>query len=147
VIGNNSWELGMSKKVLLPLILIGGGLVILAGAAIWLVFNVAMKPASPKINPLADLAVGDPVDVVGEVVSLDGQVITFEVLAGQDYDQRTGTLLKAVRTGEERFAMGNEADLKVGAITQLDGYKVNDDTFHLQRIVILTGYVKGPPSK
>ncbi len=96
---------------------------------------------------MADLAVGDPVDVVGEVVSLEGQVITFEVLVGENYDQRTGTLLKAVRTGEERFAMGSETDLKVGAITQLDGYKVNDDTFHLQRIVILTGYIKGPPSR
>ena len=135
----------MSKKVLLPFVLISGGLVILAGAAAWLVFNVAMKPASPRINPLADLAVGDPVDVVGEVVSLDGQVITFEVLAGENYEQRTGTLLKAVRTGEERFAMGSEAELKVGAIIQLDGYKVNDETFHLQRIVILTGYIKGPP--
>jgi hypothetical protein len=135
----------MSKKVLLPFVLISGGLVILAGAAAWLVFNVAMKPASPRINPLADLAVGDPVDVVGEVVSLDGQVITFEVLVGENYEQRTGTLLKAVRTGEERFAMGSEAELKVGAIIQLDGYKVNDETFHLQRIVILTGYIKGPP--
>jgi len=137
----------MSKKVILPLILIGGGLVILAGAAIWLVVNLAMRPASPKVNPLAGLAVGDPVDVVGEVVSLDGQVITFEVLAGENYDQRTGTRLKAVRTGEERFAMGSGADLKEGAIIQLDGYKVSDDTFHLQRIVILTGYINGPVSK
>jgi hypothetical protein len=137
----------MSKKILLPILLIGGGLVILAGAAVWLVFNVYMKPASPKVDPLAAIAVGDPVDVVGEVASLDGQAITLEVLAGDDYDQRTGKLLKAIRTGEERFAMGSEADLKVGAITQLDGYKVNDDTFHLSRIVILTGYVKGPPAR
>ncbi len=137
----------MSKKILLPILLIGGGLVIVAGAAVWLVFNVTMKPAIPKIDPLAAIAVGDPVDVVGEVVSLNGQAITLEVLSGDDYDQRTGKLLKAVRTGEERFAMGSEADLKVGAITQLDGYKVNDDTFHLSRIVILTGYVKGPPSR
>ncbi len=105
--------------------------------------TMTMQASRTRADQLPGIPVGGQVSVVGQIKSVQGNMVTFEVLQGKDYDQRSGALVQAER-GADRIAMGTEPDVKVGGIAQFEGKKTGIDRLKLERIVILTGFVKGP---
>lgn len=137
----------MPRKTIFTIGLIVLGLA-LALLAAMLILPSMMRPASTSPDQVQQIAPDGRVSVVGQVVEVDGNTLTVEVLEGNGYDvfdRRTGLFLQAEQTPEMKIVMGEAADVQVGAIAQFDGTKVGADGIRLSRIVILTGYVEGPP--
>lgn len=129
------------------------GLVILGVVVILLVATMIMpsmmKPADTKAVEVQQVEIGQSVSVVAQVIEIDGDTLTIEVLEGNGYDvfdKRTSTFFKMERSSSTEIVMGKPEDIFVGAIAQFDGVKSDTDKIDIQKIVILTGYVTGPPT-
>lgn len=106
-----------------------------------------MKPANTSPNMIDQVPPNGNVSVVAQVVEINGGQLKIEILEGNGYDvfdKRTGAYLQAERTPDVKIVMGQPEDVSVGAIAQFDGVKLDADRIRLSRIVVLTGYVKGP---
>lgn len=138
--------MGKLRPWIMGLIILG--VVVLVAAILWVwMSNTMMQPSQTSADQFLDMQIGDTISVVGEIIAVEGQTITVEILEGEDYDRRSGTLLELERTGEENIVMGGETDLMPGAIAQFDGTKTASEIIRLERTVILTGFVKGPPPR
>lgn len=129
--------LGIGTLVLVVIIAVGGTLAM----------RGFMRPASTDADAVEHIGTGERVEVVGQIVGIDGSTLTVEVLEGNGYDvwdTRTGTFLSMEGGGSADVVMGTADDVAQGAIAQFEGEKTGTDTVQLERIVILTGYVEGP---
>lgn len=125
-------------------IILGLAIVLLA---VMFVMPSMMKPANTSPNMIEQIPVNGKVSVVAQVVKLDGNNLKIELLQGNGYDvfdERTGVFLQAERAPEMKIVMGKPDDVRLGAIAQFDGTKLDANTIRLSRIVVLTGYVQGP---
>ncbi len=116
--------------------------IVLFTVGLWLV-QTAMQPVRTTTDELALVPVGGKVGVVAQITAIQGNTLTVQVLQGKDYDQRSSIVLQGDRS-KALIVMGGEQDVKLGAIAQFNGVKTGDSTFKLNRIVILTNFVKGP---
>jgi hypothetical protein len=136
----------MSRKAIFStgLIILGLALVLLA---FMFIMPSMMKPATTSPSMIEQIPAGGNVSLVAQVVEVDGNILKVEVLEGNGYDvfdKRTGVYLQAEQTPEVKIVMGKPTDVSTGAIAQFDGTKLDANRIRLSRIVILTGYVKGP---
>lgn len=129
------------------------GLVILGVVVILLVATMIlpsmMKPADTKAVEVQQVEVGQSFSVVAQIIEINGDTLTIEVLEGNGYDvfdKRTGTFFEMERSADTEIVMGKPEDVFVRAIAQFDGVKLDAEKISLQKIVILTGYVTGPPT-
>ena len=129
------------------------GLVILGVVVILLVATMIlpsmMKPADTKAVEVQQVEVGQSFSVVAQIIEINGDTLTIEVLEGNGYDvfdKRTGTFFEMEQSADTEIVMGKPEDVFVGAIAQFDGVKLDAEKISLQKIVILTGYVTGPPT-
>lgn len=132
------------KMLYLGLIIIGMVLVLTAAM---LIFPSAMSPADTTTSEVNKTQNGNEVEFVGQITEIKGTVLVVEILEGKDnnvFDQRTGQFVEVVQTSAPEIVMGTSADIFVGAIGQFRGTKTGENQIHLNRIVILTGYVTGP---
>jgi hypothetical protein len=130
------------KMVYLGLIIIGA--ILLLAAAI-LIFPAASSPTGTNA---AVTQTGDQMEFVGQITAIKGTVLTVEILEGTGTDNvfniRTGQFIEVVQTTAPEIVMGTSADIFIGALGQFQGTKTGDNQIHLNRIVILTGYIVGP---
>lgn len=119
---------------------------LIAVTGVWMMRSF-MRPADTRAEDLEELEAGQPLEVIGQIVALDGDTLTVEVLEGNGYDrfdQRTGRFLTLTGYPDAEVVMGDGSDVVVGAIAQFEGTTAGADRVQLERIVILTGYVTGP---
>jgi hypothetical protein len=136
----------MNRKTIFAIGLIVLGVVVILLAAM-LISPSMMKPADTKAVEVQQVEVGQSVSVVAQVIEINGDTLTIEVLEGNGYDvfdKSTGTFFKMEKSADTEIVMGKSEDVFVGAIAQFDGVKLEADKISLQKIVILTGYVTGP---
>jgi hypothetical protein len=136
----------MNRKTIFATGLVVLGVVILLFIAM-MIRPSMMKPADTKAVEVQQVEVGQSVSVVAQVIEIDGDTLTIEVLEGNGYDvfdKRTGTFFKMEKSADTEIVMGKLADVFIGAIAQFDGVKLDADKISLQKVVILTGYVTGP---
>ena len=136
----------MSRKNIFTIGLIILGLAI-SLLTLMLIMPSMMTPANTSPNMIEQVPLNGKVSVVAQVMEVDGDVLKIEVLEGNGYDifnKRTGVYLQAERPAEVKIVMGKPADVRIGAIAQFDGTKLDADMIRLSRIVVLTGYVEGP---
>lgn len=127
------------------------GLIVLGLAIVLLVLMFAMPsmmtPANTSPKMIEQIPLSGEVSVVAQIMEVNGNVLMIEVLEGNGYDvfnKRTGVYLRAEQLPEVEIVMGEPADVRIGAIAQFDGTKLDADMIRLSRIVVLTGYVEGP---
>ncbi len=138
----------MNRKTIFAIGLVVLGVVVTLLAAM-MIRPSMMKPADTKAVEVQQVEVGQSVSVVAQIIEIDGNTLTIEVLEGNGYDvfdKRTGTFFKMEQSANTEIVMGKPADIFVGAIAQFDGVKLDADKIDIQKIVILTGYVTGPPT-
>ena len=136
----------MNRKTIFAIGLVVLGVVAVLLAAM-MIRPSMMKPADTKAVEVQQVEVGQSVSVVAQIIEIDGDVLTIEVLEGNGYDvfdKRTGTFFKMEKSANTEIVMGKPEDIFVGAIAQFDGVKLDADKISLQKVVILTGYVTGP---
>jgi hypothetical protein len=127
------------------LILIGAAIVLVA---VMMLAPSTMNPADTTANELEQSPAGESVSVVGQVTEINSNVLTVEILEGNGkdvFDKRTGQFLKVEWSPQTEMVMGTADDVIVGALAQFNGTKLEDGTITVQQIVILTGFVQGPP--
>ena len=129
------------KKLIIILVVLG-----LAVAGVFFYrYKVMMKPARTTHAEFEGLAAGDKVKVIGEIKTIKGDSLEFEVLENPPgYNKRTGAVLKADGISGVEIIMGKQPDVKVGGIAQFSGTKGGDNQISLTKIVILTKFIKGP---
>ena len=136
----------MNRKTIFAIGLVVLGVVAVLLAAM-MIRPSMMKPADTKAVEVQQVEVGQSVSVVAQIIEIDGDTLTIEVLEGNGYDvfdKRTGTFFKMEKSANTEIVMGKPEDIFVGAIAQFDGVKLDADKISLQKVVILTGYVTGP---
>ena len=132
------------KKLVIVLIVIG---LVIAGAFIYR-YKIMMKPAQTTPAEFERIAIGSDIKVVCEITEMEGDKLTLEVLTGApDYNKRTDSFLQAVGVKDAKIIMGKLEDIKKGGIAQFSGIKVGDNQLSLERIVILTNFIKGLPPR
>ncbi len=128
--------------------LIVGGLVVavvIFTVVLW-VAQTMLTPAPTSADDLAAIPIDGKVGVVAQITAIQGNILTIQVLQGKDYAQHTGTFLQAQR-GKDHIAMGSESDVRIGAMAEFDGVKIDVNKLRLNRIVILTGLYAGPATR
>ena len=136
----------MNRKTIFAIGLVVLGVVAVLLAAM-MIRPSMMKPADTKAVEIQQVEVGQSVSVVAQIIEIDGDILTIEVLEGNGYDvfdKRTGTFFKMEKSANTEIVMGKPEDIFVGAIAQFDGVKLDADKISLQKVVVLTGYVTGP---
>lgn len=128
------------KKVLIALV-VGFGLLALAGP---LLFFRSASTEPMTVSQFEAARSGEAAHVVGEVLDVGADGFRFEVLEGPAEElKRTGTVFEA-RGTEYRVSLGEQADVKQGAIVLAGGVKRDDWTIAPSVILILTGKVPSP---
>ena len=132
------------KKLAIVLIVIW---LVIAGTFIYR-YKIMMKPAQTTPAEFERIAIGSDIKVVCEITEMEGDKLTLEVLTGApDYNKRTDSFLQAVGVKDAKIIMGKLEDIKKGGIAQFSGIKVGDNQLSLERIVILTNFIKGLPPR
>jgi hypothetical protein len=135
-----------SRKTIFAIgsIILGLAIVLLA---LMFILPSMMTPADTSPSMLQQLPLNEELSVVAQVVEIDRNILKIEILEGNGYDvfdERTGVYLQAEQPSDVKIVMGKAVDVRVGAIAQFDGTKLDTNRIRLSRIVILTGYVEGP---
>ena len=123
--------------------LIVGGLVVavvIFTVVLWLV-QVRAEPPLNRADELASIPIDGKVGVVAQIMAMEGNALTLQVLDSRDYSQRTGLVLQA-QQGKAEITMGSESDIKVGTIARFDAVKTGVNAVRLNRITILPGMNK-----
>lgn len=137
----------MKRNSIFALGLILIGMVIVLVVAM-MIFPSTMKPTDTTAEELQQAPDGEFISVIGQVTEIDGNILTIEILEGNGtdvFDIRTGQFVQVEWSTETEMVMGTAEDVFVGALAQFNGIKLDDGTITTQQIVILTGFVQGPP--
>jgi hypothetical protein len=138
----------MNRKIIFAIGLILLGVVVILLAAM-LIMPSLMKPSDTNASELEQISAGEKISVVAQVIEMNGNTLVVEVLEGNGYDvfdKRTGKILEMEQRADTEIVMGKPEDVSLGAIAQFDGVKLDAKKIKIQKIVILTGYVQGPPN-
>ena len=137
----------MKRNSIFALGLIVIGVVIVLVVAT-MIFPSTMKPTDTTAEELQQAPDGEFISVIGQVTEIDGSILTIEILEGNGtdvFDIRTGQFVQVEWSTETEMVMGTVEDVFVGALAQFNGIKLDDGSITTQQIVILTGFVQGPP--
>jgi hypothetical protein len=122
------------------------GVILLLAATGWRTLQKMMQPSQTRAAQLPGIAGGGDISVVCWVMAIGGQTLAVEVPQGRDFDRRIGTLHKVEPTGSDSIVMAGEGEVQIKAGALFDGVKTAPESIRVRRIMIVTGFVPGPPN-